>query len=106
MTTNSPGPLEPSSAAAPRRSAAIATVDLQPLAHEKLFRAFLRSLFLQKWVVYAKPPFGGPPTASVPCESALRQVEGLLLIAGRGSVLNLLSRACVSPPHQTSIQNP
>src|SRR5207253_8660575 len=34
--------------------------DLQPLAHEKLFRAFLRSLFLQKWVVYAKPPFGGP----------------------------------------------
>jgi hypothetical protein len=34
--------------------------DLQPLVDEKLFRAFLRCLFLQKWVVYAKPPFGGP----------------------------------------------
>jgi hypothetical protein len=34
--------------------------DLQPLVEERLFRAFLRSLFLQKWVVYAKPPFGGP----------------------------------------------
>jgi hypothetical protein len=34
--------------------------DLRPLAHEELFRAFLRSLHLQKWVVYAKPPFGGP----------------------------------------------
>jgi hypothetical protein len=33
---------------------------LQPLAQEKLFRSFLRSLFRQDWVVYAKPPFGGP----------------------------------------------
>src|SRR5947209_5116382 len=33
---------------------------LAPLAHERTFRSFLRSLFLQNWVVYAKPPFGGP----------------------------------------------
>ncbi len=33
---------------------------LQPLAHEPAFRSFLRSLFRQDWVVYAKPPFGGP----------------------------------------------
>ena len=33
---------------------------LQPLATEKAFRAFLRPLFRQDWVVYAKRPFGGP----------------------------------------------
>src|SRR5436305_7662547 len=33
---------------------------LQPLAKERAFRSFLRSLFHQDWVVYAKPPFGGP----------------------------------------------
>jgi putative transposase len=33
---------------------------LQPLQNEKAFRAFLRPLFRQDWVVYAKPPFGGP----------------------------------------------
>jgi hypothetical protein len=33
---------------------------LQPLANEKAFRSFLRPLFRQNWVVYAKPPFGGP----------------------------------------------
>jgi hypothetical protein len=33
---------------------------LQPLQQEKAFRAFLRPLFRQDWVVYAKPPFGGP----------------------------------------------
>jgi hypothetical protein len=32
----------------------------QPLAREKAFAAFLRTLFRQDWVVYAKPPFGGP----------------------------------------------
>ena len=31
-----------------------------PLASEKAFAAFLRTLFQQDWVVYAKPPFGGP----------------------------------------------
>ena len=31
-----------------------------PLAKEKAFAAFLRTLFRQDWVVYAKPPFGGP----------------------------------------------
>ena len=30
------------------------------LANEKNFSAFLRTLFQQDWVVYAKPPFGGP----------------------------------------------
>ena len=33
---------------------------LQPLAKEKAFHAFLRPLFRQDWVVYAKRPFGGP----------------------------------------------
>ena len=33
---------------------------LQPLATEAAFRAFLRSLYRQAWVVYAKPPFGSP----------------------------------------------
>src|SRR5215469_7835462 len=33
---------------------------LQPLKNEPAFRAFLRPLFRQNWVVYAKPPFGGP----------------------------------------------
>jgi hypothetical protein len=31
-----------------------------PLADEKAFAAWLRILFRQDWVVYAKPPFGGP----------------------------------------------
>ena len=31
-----------------------------PLAQEKVFAAFLRTLFRQDWVVYSKPPFGGP----------------------------------------------
>jgi hypothetical protein len=34
--------------------------ECQPLAHEKAFAAFLRTLFRQDWVVYAKAPFGGP----------------------------------------------
>jgi hypothetical protein len=33
---------------------------LQPFASEVAFRAFLRSLYRQSWVVYAKPPFGSP----------------------------------------------
>jgi hypothetical protein len=33
---------------------------LQPLATETAFRAYLRSLYRQSWVVYAKPPFGSP----------------------------------------------
>ena len=33
---------------------------LQPLAQDKAFCSFLRTLFRQDWVVYAKPPFGGP----------------------------------------------
>jgi len=33
---------------------------LQSLADDKTFRSFLRTLHENKWVVYAKPPFGGP----------------------------------------------
>jgi len=33
---------------------------LKALEGEKAFPAFLRKLFRQDWVVYAKPPFGGP----------------------------------------------
>jgi hypothetical protein len=33
---------------------------LKPLAQDKAFCSFLRTLFRQDWVVYAKPPFGGP----------------------------------------------
>jgi len=33
---------------------------LAPLATDVAFRAFLRSLYRQTWVVYAKPPFGSP----------------------------------------------
>ncbi len=34
--------------------------DQKALQDPKLFRALLRSLFRQDWIVYAKPPFGGP----------------------------------------------
>jgi hypothetical protein len=34
--------------------------ELQPLADVSAFSAFLRRLFRTDWVVYAKPPFGGP----------------------------------------------
>ena len=33
---------------------------LAPLGTDGAFRAFLRSLYRQSWVVYAKPPFGSP----------------------------------------------
>ena len=33
---------------------------LKALEGERVFAAFLRKLFRQDWVVYAKPPFGGP----------------------------------------------
>jgi len=34
--------------------------DLQRLHTEPAFAAWLRTLFRHEWVVYAKPPFGGP----------------------------------------------
>ena len=37
--------------------------ELRRLADNKTFAAFLRSLFRDDWVVYAKPPFGGPEHA-------------------------------------------
>src|ERR1035441_2742281 len=42
---------------------------LAPLAEPQTFAAWLRSLFRHDWVVYAKPPFGGP-------EHALRYLSG------------------------------
>jgi hypothetical protein len=33
---------------------------LHGLAEPKLFRSFIRQLFVPRWVVYCKPPFGGP----------------------------------------------
>jgi Putative transposase len=43
-----------------RRGKLTFTGALQSLAKEVAFRSFLRSLFRDDWVVYAKPPFGGP----------------------------------------------
>ena len=34
--------------------------ELAPLAQPKFFAAWLRTLFRKNWVVYSKPPFGGP----------------------------------------------
>ena len=34
--------------------------DLKLLAQPKIFAAWLRPLFRKDWVVYSKPPFGGP----------------------------------------------
>ena len=34
--------------------------ECMPLHEEKRFALFLRTLYRQDWVVYAKPPFGGP----------------------------------------------
>jgi hypothetical protein len=34
--------------------------ELLPLAHPRAFADWLRVLFRHDWVVYAKPPFGGP----------------------------------------------
>jgi predicted RNA-binding Zn-ribbon protein involved in translation (DUF1610 family) len=34
--------------------------ELAPLAHPEAFAAWLRPLFRKDWIVYSKPPFGGP----------------------------------------------
>ena len=34
--------------------------ELAPLTHPKFFAAWLRPLFRKDWIVYPKPPFGGP----------------------------------------------
>ena len=34
--------------------------ELAPIAQPKIFAAWLRPLFRKNWVVYCKPPFGGP----------------------------------------------
>jgi hypothetical protein len=43
--------------------------NLAPLADPRTFTAWIRCLFRHDWVVYAKPPFGGP-------EHALRYLSG------------------------------
>jgi hypothetical protein len=43
-----------------RQGQLILAGSLQPLSDPKAFASFLRTLFRQDWVVYAKPPFGGP----------------------------------------------
>ena len=43
-----------------RRGKLVFPSGLQAIGTEKAFRAFLRPLFRKDWVVYAKPPFGGP----------------------------------------------
>jgi hypothetical protein len=43
-----------------RKNKLVFTGTLKPLAHQKAFDSFLRPLFRKDWVVYAKPPFGGP----------------------------------------------
>jgi hypothetical protein len=41
--------------------------DLAPIAQPKIFASWLRPLFRKNWVVYCKPPFGGPgcPASSI-----------------------------------------
>src|SRR4029077_8322097 len=36
------------------------TGEFAPLAHPKFYAAWLRPLFRRDWIVYSKPPFGGP----------------------------------------------
>jgi hypothetical protein len=43
-----------------RKGELLSPGSLKALQGEKAFAAFLRKLFRQDWVVYAKPPFGGP----------------------------------------------
>lgn len=43
-----------------RRGRLIFAGSIERMAHPKCFAAFLRTLFRQDWVVYAKPAFGGP----------------------------------------------
>ena len=43
-----------------RKKRLICTGSIQHLTDAKCFAAFLRTLFRQDWVVYAKPAFGGP----------------------------------------------
>jgi len=48
--------------------------NLAALADPRIFTAWLRLLFRHDWIVYAKPPFGGP-------EHALRYLSGYTRIA-------------------------
>jgi hypothetical protein len=54
---------------------------LAPLKPDAAFRTFVRSLYRQAWVVYAKPPFGSPePPRSWPCPrcgAPMRVIERL-----------------------------
>ncbi len=63
---------------------------LQSLAHEKVFRSFLRTLFRHQWVVYAKPPFGGP-------QHVLHYLARY--IAPRGDLQSSTGELCRRPSH-------
>ena len=47
-------------AALPQNTNSVSTAPLRASQSPKVFATFLRQLFRQDWVVYAKPPFGGP----------------------------------------------
>ena len=47
--------------------------DLKLLTHPKTFAAWLRPLYRQDWVVYLKPPFGGP-------EYVLRYLDAIWVV--------------------------
>jgi hypothetical protein len=63
--------------------------DLKLLAEAKAFASFLRPLFRQDWVVYCKPPFGGP-------EHVLRYLG---LHPPRGDLQSSLGRPGGPPSH-------
>ena len=71
---------------------------LAPLAQPRIFAAWLRLLFRHDWIVYAKPPFGGP-------EHALRYLSGythrVAISNRRGSLLwsKAASRFAGVTPH-------
>ena len=71
--------------------------DLERLAQPKIFSAWLRQLFRHDWVVYCKPPFGGP-------EHALRYLGAYTL--PRGFVRALLLPLCAHLLHSVQESNP
>ena len=54
------GSLSPDCAARRRAANWLFTENVFPWLNQQAFAVFLRTLFQQDWVVYAKPPFGGP----------------------------------------------
>ncbi len=78
--------------------------NLALLAKPKIFAAWLRPLFRKDWVVYAKPPFGGP-RACAPVSRPLHPSRGHLqpslgVLCGWPSYLSL---ARFGPPQRTEV---